>query len=77
MDKSTKPKNAEILKDIQKLLIDLKTNVNDLKVDVSKLKNDMFVVRTIHEIKKDTVKTEGSDAKTQEKNSSESGSWFW
>lgn len=70
MDKSTKPKNAEILKDIQKLLIDLKTNVTDMKVDVSKLKNDMFIVRTIHEIKKDTVKT-------QEKNSSESGSWFW
>jgi len=70
MDKSTKPKNAEILKEIQKLLIDLKTNVNDMKVDVCKLKNDMFVVRTIHEIKKDTVKI-------QEKNSSESGSWFW
>ncbi len=70
MNQSNKNKNAEILKDIQKLLIDLKTNVNDMKVDVSKLKHDIFVVRTIHEVKKDTVKT-------QEKNSSESGSWFW
>ena len=70
MNQSTKPKNAEILKEIQKLLIDLKTNVEDMKIDVSKLKHDMFVVRTVHEVKKDTVKTE-------EKNSSESGSWFW
>jgi hypothetical protein len=70
MNQSNKNKNAEILKDIKKLLIDLKTNVNDMKVDVSKLKHDIFVVRTIHEVKKDTVKT-------QEKNSSESGSWFW
>ncbi len=70
MNQSTKPKNTEILKEIQKLLVDLKTNVEDLKIDVSKLKHDMFVVRTVHEVKKDTVKTE-------EKNSSESGSWFW
>jgi len=56
MDKDIKLKNSELLNLILDDLKSLKTDVSNIKRDISTMKHDVFLVKTIQEVKKDTVK---------------------
>ena len=56
MDKNIKLKNADLLNLILDDLKSLKNNVNDIKHDISTMKHDLFLVKTIQEVTKNTVK---------------------
>jgi len=53
---NVKLKNNEMLDLIIDDLKRLKLDVKDIKHDVSTIKNDIFVVKTIQEVKTDTIK---------------------
>ena len=56
MDKDIKLKNAELLNLILDDLKSLKTDVSNIKRDISTMKHDVFLVKTIQEVKSETIK---------------------
>lgn len=63
-------KNRELLEKQFELLEDLNRNLNELKADISHLKRELFLIKTIKEVKSETQKVEEPPKK-------ESESWFW
>jgi hypothetical protein len=52
---SVKLKNNELLEMILNDLKTIKTDVKTIRQDVSSIKNDIFVIKTIKEVKSETI----------------------
>ena len=69
MNSNIKQKRAELLEDISKSLKGLQHDITDIKQDTSQLKKEFFLLRTVKEIKSETIK--------QDETPTPSTSWFW
>ncbi len=56
MNSNIKQKRAELLDEISKSLKGLQHDVTDIKQDISQLKKEFFLLRTVKEIKSETIK---------------------
>ena len=69
MNSNIKQKRAELLDDISKSLKVLQHDVTNIKQDISQMKKELFLLRTIKEVKSETIK--------QDEPPTPSTSWFW
>ena len=69
MNSNIKQKRAELLDEISKSLKGLQHDVTDIKQDISQMKKEFFLLRTVKEIKSETIK--------QDEPPTPSISWWW
>jgi len=68
MNSNIKQKRAELLDEISKSLKGLQHDVTDIKQDISQMKKEFFLLRTVQEVKSETIK---------QNEPPQPSSWFW
>ncbi len=78
MDRSQTPTNAEFRAECTRMMKVLKHQLDLIQSDISSIKRDIFLLKTIKEVKSETLKLEPEPKPNTTKEEEYAGGWrFW